>query len=213
MLRTDGLGSKGSPRFWYFQKEAILTNYFLPTVQIAKLCGSTWYQSTSQRRYLAPRKAAIRSFPQLASWETTIGKEACFLVPAYYKIKFVKEKYLNLTNKQKIVLSWWLHVLLLHMCRYHLNRKFTCDECGRSFSTESYMYKHRLTHSGTEVFTFWCLMDRWMLVVESRCVYLILLLFSCLFDSIYFAVELSLCIGCLIGWNRGLGYRKWFAVL
>nr|XP_053635907.1 zinc finger X-linked protein ZXDA-like [Cherax quadricarinatus]XP_053635908.1 zinc finger X-linked protein ZXDA-like [Cherax quadricarinatus]XP_053635909.1 zinc finger X-linked protein ZXDA-like [Cherax quadricarinatus]XP_053635910.1 zinc finger X-linked protein ZXDA-like [Cherax quadricarinatus]XP_053635911.1 zinc finger X-linked protein ZXDA-like [Cherax quadricarinatus] len=32
--------------------------------------------------------------------------------------------------------------------RYHLKQRFTCDECGQSFSTESYMYKHRLTHSG-----------------------------------------------------------------
>ncbi|ROT79670.1 zinc finger protein [Penaeus vannamei] len=38
--------------------------------------------------------------------------------------------------------------LMRNHYRYHLNRKFTCDECGRSFSTESYMYKHRLTHSG-----------------------------------------------------------------
>ncbi|XP_071548781.1 uncharacterized protein [Panulirus ornatus] len=32
--------------------------------------------------------------------------------------------------------------------RYHLKERFACDECGQSFSTESYMYKHRLTHSG-----------------------------------------------------------------
>ncbi|XP_045626400.2 uncharacterized protein [Procambarus clarkii] len=32
--------------------------------------------------------------------------------------------------------------------RYHLKQRFTCDECGQGFSTESYMYKHRLTHSG-----------------------------------------------------------------
>lgn len=81
------------------------------------------------------------------------------------------------------MLSWWLHGLLFHVHRYHLNRKFTCDECGRSFSTESYMYKHRLTHSGTEVFTLWCLMDKWMLLVESRCLLLLSLSSFCLLDS------------------------------
>lgn len=32
--------------------------------------------------------------------------------------------------------------------RYHLKQKFACDECGQVFSTEAYMYKHRLSHSG-----------------------------------------------------------------
>ncbi|XP_042213311.1 oocyte zinc finger protein XlCOF6-like [Homarus americanus] len=32
--------------------------------------------------------------------------------------------------------------------RYHLKHRFTCVECGQTFSTESYMYKHRDTHSG-----------------------------------------------------------------
>uniref|UniRef100_A0A0P4WGY8 C2H2-type domain-containing protein n=1 Tax=Scylla olivacea TaxID=85551 RepID=A0A0P4WGY8_SCYOL len=31
---------------------------------------------------------------------------------------------------------------------YHLKQRFPCDECGQTFSTESYMYKHRRTHSG-----------------------------------------------------------------
>ncbi|XP_066940293.1 uncharacterized protein [Macrobrachium rosenbergii] len=36
--------------------------------------------------------------------------------------------------------------------RYHLNQKFTCDKCGQSFSTESYMQKHILSHSGEKPF-------------------------------------------------------------
>ncbi|XP_064096702.1 zinc finger protein 607-like [Macrobrachium nipponense] len=37
--------------------------------------------------------------------------------------------------------------------RYHLNQKFTCDKCGQSFSTESYMQKHILSHSGIRPYT------------------------------------------------------------
>lgn len=41
-----------------------------------------------------------------------------------------------------------LTVNLCVLCRYHLKQRFPCDECGQTFSTESYMYKHRRTHSG-----------------------------------------------------------------
>lgn len=42
-------------------------------------------------------------------------------------------------------------ILTLPMCcRYHLNQRFECDFCGQSFSSELYMYKHRLTHLGKE---------------------------------------------------------------
>ncbi|XP_068236538.1 zinc finger protein 665-like [Palaemon carinicauda] len=37
--------------------------------------------------------------------------------------------------------------------RYHLNQKFTCDKCGQSFSTESYLQKHILSHSGVRPYT------------------------------------------------------------
>lgn len=41
-----------------------------------------------------------------------------------------------------------VHVNFCDLYRYHLKQRFPCDECGQTFSTESYMYKHRRTHSG-----------------------------------------------------------------
>ncbi|CAL4122694.1 unnamed protein product, partial [Meganyctiphanes norvegica] len=41
--------------------------------------------------------------------------------------------------------------------RYHLKQKFACDECGQVFSTEAYMYKHRLSHSGTSFYSHFCI--------------------------------------------------------
>ncbi|MPC21921.1 Oocyte zinc finger protein XlCOF6 [Portunus trituberculatus] len=36
---------------------------------------------------------------------------------------------------------------------YHLKHRFPCDVCGQTFSTESYMHKHRRTHSGIRPYT------------------------------------------------------------
>ncbi|KAK7062978.1 hypothetical protein SK128_027689 [Halocaridina rubra] len=45
-------------------------------------------------------------------------------------------------------------VSLMHChYRYHQNLKYKCDKCDQSFSTESYMNKHRLSHLGVRPYT------------------------------------------------------------